>query len=233
MSLTVWNPNANLSLDSIAQMVKIREKHGYHIYYQGDGVPTTKGYTFALVNHPIDGNPEVAVVLHIAPGWETFVFNITYDDGKNHVHYKYPKSPGGTEAVATKRYNVKDQPLETPVTSFKILPGAHILRFQIDSDTKSLQMYLGENKLLPNPIDFPDLLNEMFLQIENGRVFEAHQVGDDAMSVFDNELGNDPHDTPPLVPGCYLEVTGEVVNGTKNTANSYLSSEKIAALKGP
>ncbi|XP_054926242.1 uncharacterized protein [Dermacentor andersoni] len=195
MALTVWNPNTELSLDNIAKMVAIREKPGYHIYFQGDGVPTTNGYTFTLVSHPVDGNPEVAVVLHIAPEWKTFVFNINYDDGQNHLHYKYPKAPGSTEAVATKQYNVKDKSLETPVTSFKILPGAHIVRFQIDTNNKLVQI---------------------FLKTENGRVFEAHQVADDGSSVFDNELGNDPRDTPPLVPGCFLEVKGEVANASNS-----------------
>ncbi|XP_049514466.1 uncharacterized protein LOC125941382 [Dermacentor silvarum] len=141
MALAVWNPKMKLGLIQTLEMMTIRARLGDHHYYQGDGAPTTNGFLFCLVSHPLTGQPEIALVVEISPQWKTFEFNYKHDKLHHHLLYKYPKSPGSTEAEVKRQYNDQDHELDCPLSDTKLVPGVHILRLKIDDDTQTVQVY--------------------------------------------------------------------------------------------
>ncbi|KAL1485263.1 hypothetical protein MTO96_032065 [Rhipicephalus appendiculatus] len=73
MALTVANPRLHLSAEQLADLCVSRQRNGYHIYHQGDGVPTTNGYMFSLMDHPVGGHAEIAIAMEIAEGFKKYV----------------------------------------------------------------------------------------------------------------------------------------------------------------
>ncbi|XP_037526684.1 uncharacterized protein LOC119404174 [Rhipicephalus sanguineus] len=217
MALDIENTKMQLSTPQLMELMKTRHRVGYHIYYQADGTPTTDGYLFSLPSHPTEGYAEVAVVVEVTAGYKTFEFGYDYDEGKNHMHYICRHSAGTSEALATRQYNQKDLPLPTAVAKVNVLPGVHVFRMRIDNDTQDVQLYVDQDALFGKAVPNIEFANQIKVKTEKGRVFEAHYVANNGSDIFDNSAGDDPRQAPRLSPGCYVEVSGQVIPGLPRT----------------
>ncbi|XP_037528087.1 uncharacterized protein LOC119405329 [Rhipicephalus sanguineus] len=214
MALTLTNPEMKLNVEQLVDLMRTRTRPGYHIFYQGDGASTTNEYMFGLPGHPVSGNAEIAVAMEIPLGFQTFEFKFDYSEGNNHIHYKFPRSPGSKEAFAIVQYNQKDNPIEVAASDAMIFPGVHVLRIRVSDDDQSVQFYTDSAQLFQDTVYNVENTDVVRIKNDNGRVFEAHYVADNDSDVFESEGGNDPNYAPGLTPGSFVSVSGSVAFST-------------------
>ncbi|XP_077497987.1 uncharacterized protein LOC144108690 [Amblyomma americanum] len=203
MALTHHNEHLTaLTNSQLEQLNDARFRFGQHVFYQETGESTTKSFTYGLAHQIQEAGVGIDIAIKVG---KAFYLKFKNDEDKLFYEYRFPKSPGSTEAFSSRKYNEADKALDLKTTKNVPLPGFHILSIYLDASYQI--MFNVDNKgMFDRAQDNIIGLINVFIESDSGVVFEVHQTSEDNDVIFD--VTHPVNLSPTLTLGAYIEMTG-------------------------
>ncbi|XP_077495333.1 uncharacterized protein LOC144106403 [Amblyomma americanum] len=203
MALTLRNRHLTaLTNEQLDQLNAARSRFGQHVFYQDSGESTTKTFMFGMVDELSFEGAGVDIAVRVGKGFYMKMRNV---EGFGYYDYRFPKSPGSTEAISWRNFQPSGTPFTMDVTDNVVLPGYHIISIYVDDQLSSM-FSVDKKPMFQRVAVRIHRTIIIHIQSDNGAVFEVHQTAPERDMIF-NE-GQYTYLSPTLTIGAYMEITG-------------------------